>query len=351
MPKVVNLITNVVKSNLNIPSIYKVNFALTYKCNHRCVNCGIWKIRPKNELKLNDIEKFFTKNQFSWINLTGGEIFLRNDIDEIFKIIAEKNKNLSILSFTSNGLLTKKIVRSVSKLSKYKIPTILATISMDGQADLYKKIRGIDAFSNAINTYKLLRQIDGIKSEVGYTIFPENAGKLADFVSFMIGEIPSFSCNDIHVNTYNVSGHFYSNKERRENIENYNKKASNDIKYYLANYKRKMTKQSIAERAFQNFEIEFMNNNKNPIRCKSCLNSLFLDPFGNIYPCIIWNEKIGNIKDFDYNLPAIYENKKYRELIDLIRKNKCPNCWTICEAVQTMLGNLTNVKLIRKMLQ
>ena len=38
---------------------YKVLINLTDLCNSRCNFCDIWKIKPLNEIQINDVEKIF----------------------------------------------------------------------------------------------------------------------------------------------------------------------------------------------------------------------------------------------------------------------------------------------------
>jgi radical SAM protein with 4Fe4S-binding SPASM domain len=65
-----------------------------------------------------------------------------------------------------------------------------------------------------------------------------------------------------------------------------------------------------------------------------------VDPQGNIYPCGMWNKRIANLEEIDYKLKNIW-NKPETEIVrNQILKKNCPNCWTPCEAYQSILGNL-----------
>ena len=97
---------NILASNFNwLSRAYKLTFAITYRCNARCATCNIWQRKSEKELELNEIDRFFQKNKFSWINLTGGEPALREDLSEIIKVIQNNNPRLYFMIFTSNGLL------------------------------------------------------------------------------------------------------------------------------------------------------------------------------------------------------------------------------------------------------
>ena len=68
---------------------------LTYRCPMRCKMCNIWDnptIKEK-ELKPSELECL---PQLKFINLTGGEPFVREDIDEIVEVCYKKSPRIVI---------------------------------------------------------------------------------------------------------------------------------------------------------------------------------------------------------------------------------------------------------------
>ncbi len=68
---------------------------ITYRCNARCKMCNIWKFPTKKEeeVKVEDLEKL---PRMRFTNITGGEPFLRDDIEEIIYILKKKAKRIVI---------------------------------------------------------------------------------------------------------------------------------------------------------------------------------------------------------------------------------------------------------------
>ena len=86
-------------TNMGLSKQYQLNFAITYWCNSKCTFCSIWDIRPKNELTLEEIEKFAEKiPNIQWLRLTGGEPFMRRDYVDIVRLFDKNLPNLIILS-------------------------------------------------------------------------------------------------------------------------------------------------------------------------------------------------------------------------------------------------------------
>ncbi len=68
----------------------KLNLCLTYWCQYKCKTCNIWRRKPSDELTTEEIVALVRENpHVTWVDLTGGEIFLRRDIDDIFEAIVD----------------------------------------------------------------------------------------------------------------------------------------------------------------------------------------------------------------------------------------------------------------------
>ena len=68
--------------------------------------------------------------------------------------------------------------------------------------------------------------------------------------------------------------------------------------------------------------------------------SLFLDSYGNVFPSIMWDKKIGNVRDVDYDLSKIWHSRAADQARSEIKKGKDPENWTACEAYQSIIGDI-----------
>ncbi|MFH1421029.1 MAG: radical SAM protein [Candidatus Aenigmatarchaeota archaeon] len=323
--------------NLGLIDPYKLTFAVTYRCNSRCANCSIWKKKSKNfELSLDEIRQFFAKNRFRWLNLTGGEVFLRQDLVDIIKSAG----SLEILSITTNGIMTDNIIETVNQiLALNKVNKFTMVVSIDGSEHLHDRIRGVQCWKNAIETLQRLRQLsknnEHLKVFAGYTVAPQNLGKLEETSEAIKKEIPDFQMAEMHVNVYHVSDIYFGNAPVNMNkqriIEEINKiieaKSGNDVISFL-------------ERKFLKHMAEFLETGRSPLPCKAVKASIFIDTIGNVYPCTMMNETLGNLRDNDFDLNKILDNPETKRILDMIKNSQCPGCWTACEAYQTILSNM-----------
>jgi MoaA/NifB/PqqE/SkfB family radical SAM enzyme len=85
---------------------------VTYRCNAKCYMCNTWQHPSKKDEEFTPALVNKIPDSLKFINITGGEPFLREELDEIIKIALTKTKRLVI---STNGYFTKKIVKLAEK--------------------------------------------------------------------------------------------------------------------------------------------------------------------------------------------------------------------------------------------
>ena len=89
-----------IENIIPVKRMRRLILAITCNCNSKCKTCSIWKKNYKDELSLEDLKKFTETRLFKkirFISLTGGEPFLRNDIDEIVNLSFDRMGKLSLM--------------------------------------------------------------------------------------------------------------------------------------------------------------------------------------------------------------------------------------------------------------
>lgn len=335
MLKELRLLNKILYSNFKcLQRPYKLTYCVTNRCNLKCLTCNIWG-KETNELTIDEIEMFFSRsNWFSLIHLAGGEIVLRPDITNVIDIIAKTCKNLVVLHFPTNGFLTDQIAFLVSYAKEKLASEIVITISLDGDEETHNKIRGNNkSFQNSIKTFETLRKKKGITVFYGMTLSPFNIVNFRNLLTLIEKQVPQFSLDDVHVNVMQISEHYYGNKSLRPIATS----DYLDVLRYIINKKRATGIAGIWELIYLHANIDFLKNKSAFKKCTALSSSCFLSANGDIYPCIGLDKKIGNVKEYNYDLTAFL---KTPESLDFRKSLKCNLCWTACEAFPSMLACL-----------
>src|SRR5271157_4534048 len=109
---------------------------VTYRCNARCYMCNTWQhpSRKEDEYTADLVDKL--PGGLKFINITGGEPFLRSDIEDIIERALAKTARLVI---STNGYFTERIVGAAERFGG----RIGVRISIEGLPAANDELRGI----------------------------------------------------------------------------------------------------------------------------------------------------------------------------------------------------------------
>lgn len=277
-----------------------INLITTYKCNSRCMMCGIWRLDRKRELTISDINQFLNKNKrflrkVRHIGLTGGEPTMREDLVKIVRTIRNYLPNTAT-GFQTNGLMPEKTKRIAKKILEF-YPGFSISVSLDGLGAVHDKIRGRDgAYEKALRTMTYMMEL-GIPRTVGMTITLDNYRQIGAVRHLAESMGYKFSCFLADKSWY------FNNENADRNLPPLNL-IDFPSSYYMSGIgiNRKFT-------------------------CYGGFTTLTIDPYGNVYPCILKKIKFGNIKERKLS------SMLYDFWGDEVKKEvkKCRGCWSQCE--------------------
>jgi MoaA/NifB/PqqE/SkfB family radical SAM enzyme len=319
---------------------FKLTLIVTWTCDARCRMCNIWK-RPKDDvMTVEEVERFFEKQPwFSWVNVSGGEIWTRPDADALFAAITSRSKDLFLLDFPTTGQQTGKIVPGVEKILATRVPKLLVTVSLDGPPATHDDVRGRKgAFDNAMETFRALRRLRSKRFDVflGMTLSTFNQGRIFETFDSVKAVVPDAELRELHVNVAQESAHYYQN----EGMGRTQADATTELAEFVRRRGRRVNPVAYLERRYQDLVPPFLASGRTPLPCKALASSIFVDAKWNVFPCSMYDAPLGNLRENGFDLAAIWDGGKAVALQKEIAASRCPNCWTPCEAYQTILGNL-----------
>jgi radical SAM protein with 4Fe4S-binding SPASM domain len=319
----------------------KVNLALTYWCQYRCKTCNIWQRKPTDELSTAEVLQFVERNRrFSWADLTGGEIFLREDICEIFDAVVASWRDLVVLHFPTNGFLTDKIVHAAERVTNRGIPHVIVTVSLDGDEETNDEVRGIKGgFERQMETFSRLHQMRGIQAVLGMTLSRYNVGQVERTFAACQRRYPRLAWGDFHVNLAQVSEHYYGNSADTPVVAP-RESALRELRTYRNHQASYPSVSRWIERRYLAQLEHYLESGVTPMRCHALRSSCFIDPWGTVFPCISYTRPLGRLRDTNMRIDPIWRAAGTSAVQREIWEGDCPHCWTACEAYQSILGNL-----------
>lgn len=307
-------------------NIVQGSLITTYRCNAKCNMCNIWQHQTKtvDELDFSYYEKLPAGLR---INITGGEATIRNDLDDIFRILYPKS---SLLELSTNGFNTEKIVALANKY-----PNILIRVSLEGLPKLNDIKRGtVNGFDHALRTMLELKKTKCKNIGFSIVISPDNYKDLIYLYDLCVALNIELGNSVVHNSWYfhkddNIITSEEALLQHEKFVEALLTSKRRGLKNKLKDYGRAYFNRSIHRR---------LRGDERGYRppCGALRDFFFIDPFGNVTPCNGSKEEwiIGNIKEDSFE--NIMKSDKAKEAIKLV--DKCDiNCSFIVTERHDML--------------
>ncbi len=330
-------------------------FYPTSRCNLKCSHCFYHDSLNKkfNELTIDELDKITkTMDPILSLILTGGEPYLRHDLDKIVQIFYENTK-VPIITIPSNGWYLEKMDKQIRNMMEWcPYLTLNQQISIDGIGKDHNAIRmdkqvigGDNSFEKAIKTIEHLKELKKIYQRINIgiiiTFTNENQKKFKNILKeiYSISNPDNISINlvrgdpkqkvnlDLDLNLYREAVKY------RDSLF-YEKKMSGHAKF-KGNRLATAGRILLNELVYKTYE-----SNKYTTPCYAGNLSGVMYPEGNVYPCEILDEshKIGNIRDFDLDFKKLWLSDKAKKEVRFVRKTKC-FCTHECFNIVNILFN------------
>ena len=307
--------------------------AVTYKCNSKCVMCDIWKKPVCEEIEPQLYNRLPSSLKF--VNISGGEPFLRKNLPDIIAILSE-TCNKPRIGISTNGLLTERIKENMETILSNGIKNVSVNVSIHGIGEFHNSVEGIkDAFNKAIKTLHILKEI-GVKDlGIAYTATNYNIDQLSKVIKLAKElDVQYTFCGVAHSSELM----FKSNNEPIVDLEELRDQLEKITKDHLRSFYPKDWFRAYIDSG----NYYYAKTGKRKIQCGAGADFFFMTPNGDIHPDNVLDWNFGNIKNQTFD--EIWHSEKANEFRNKININNCPNpCWMLCTVFPHMRHDALNV--------
>lgn len=271
---------------------YAVMLELTYRCVCRCVHCYI-NDDPPDEMTTSEVVNLLEQLKDEGvldIGLTGGEIFLRDDLEVILSEAARRGFLTYLLT---TGILIDEAAADM--LKRYRIHHV--EISLMGSTakthDLVMRHPG--AFEKTMKAIQLLRERD-IPIVLKNSVLRQNYLELADMAKLAESMNIIFSAN--------------ASVLPKINGDRVNQECALDFD----------TAANLNPALLNGGLLPNEDSTKGAtLTCNAGRTNCGISPNGTVYPCLIWRQPVGNVKENSFN--EIWHSKP-QEILQKIRSSR-----------------------------
>ncbi len=336
------------KNHLKKP-IYLI-FFVTSRCNSKCEHCFFYKElnKPKEmDLSLEEIEKVSKElGKLVWVDLSGGEPFMRDDIFEIYKIFVKNNK-VDSFSIPTNGILTEKIYENVKKMLEYGgVKDFNLTFSIEGIKKIHNKIRGVNCYDKVFETYNKVKELKkkykNFNIFVSTTLSNQNINHIQELHSEILEKMPELDFHNFEILRGDPKNKNYASPsvEQLRRLKPLLVKIWKKYNYY-SNKLQSMIAMNTKKNLYEIY-LRILESNKQPFPCYAGKVHAVLDYQGNVYFCElpgVQGSKIGNVREESFS--EIWNSDKANKIRKFIRDRKC-TCTHSCFQITNYIFNQKN---------
>lgn len=315
-------------SNKYSTPLYLIYF-VTSRCNCRCEHCFFWKDlnKARKELTAEEIGKISkSMDPLTHVMLTGGEPFLNTELPTIAKAFYDNN-HARDFSVPTNGFFTSQIVSLAKEmLSLCPEANIGVGISIDDLEERHDKIRNCRGlFNRAMKTYaklkkmkqrfpnlsvSLMMNVNAMNQERAMQIFNFLKSKKPDLIvaTLVRGSPKNSRASGVDVRYYKEV--IAELDKYRGGIFSNNKLIDSFVKARTSLGNRLIAK-TFSEQKFQG------------LYCNASDKIGVMYSNGVVAPCELLPDKVGNIRDFNYDFKKLWLSERNRELQKKIKDSRC----------------------------
>jgi radical SAM protein with 4Fe4S-binding SPASM domain len=327
-----------------------LTFFVTTLCNLTCDHCFYWHElnTNKEDLSVDELERITqTMDPLLFLIIGGGEPFLRGDLADVMEVF-HRNARTQYSIITTNGTETSRIEHVTQEiLDRCPELNLHVSVSLDDFPEYHDESRGRQGvFVKAARTLEQLKKISSKYPQfnVGVTmvISALNQVRARKFYEHVKRELDPdiISPQLIRGRSREASSLDVDHTVYQQIVEAVEQ---DFVRYELRGFHNFLfPRLSKAYRITRNEQIlTTTRQNRYLSPCYSGALSAVMYSDGEVYPCeILEDERIGNIREFQYDFRAMWTSERAQKLRQWIGESKC-FCTHECAWTTNILFNPT----------
>ncbi len=304
-----------------------VTMSLLYSCNSRCKTCHVYAKSP-DRLSLEEFDRIFAslgKAPF-WFTMSGGEPFLREDIADIC-IMAYDRCQPAILNIPTNASLYKIIPERVQHILEHcRESELIINVSLDDIGEKHDEIRGFPgSFERAVTTYTALQELSSTYANLTLGIHTVISRYNVERIPAIYEQLQHFA----------PDSYITEIAEQRVELDTMNRDITPTPEQYgkAIDFLSDQIRQhhfSGTSRITQSFRLEYydlvkkiLTRRTQVIPCYAGVTSVQISPQGDVWPCCVRADVMGNLRENGYDFRRIWQSENADRIRASIKRKAC----------------------------
>lgn len=303
--------------------------SVTYSCPSRCATCNIWQ-KKVEDLSVDEYGRIFPTLEKVpvWVTLSGGDQFLRSDLDEIVRLVCAQIEP-AIVNIPMNGVLTERIFTLLPRIAHHTVGRqLVLNLSVDEIGPAHDAIRG------AARNFEKVQLAADLIHDLQKT-YPH----IVLGVHTVISKLNVHRIPDIEREARAIlrpDSYIAEVAERRVEL----KTMDEDITPATADFRRavghlrdvigRSRSSHPVARLVESLRLEYyelaariLEEQRQVIDCYAGWASAQLAPDGHVWGCCVRAESVGNVRDHGYDFRTIWRGERASAFRASVKAHAC----------------------------
>jgi MoaA/NifB/PqqE/SkfB family radical SAM enzyme len=316
-------------SGLVRPLPINLTVSVTYSCPSRCLTCDIWQ-KKVDDLSVDEYGRIFPTLERVpiWVTLSGGDQFVRSDLDEIVKLV-KSQIDPNIVNIPMNGVITERIHTLLPKIAEHtRGSQLVLNLSVDEIGTEHDRLRGAPGnWDKLLGVAQLIRDL---KSTYDHVVL----GVHTVISKHNVDRIPEIA--RIAKETFRPDSYITEVAENRVELKTMDKSiapSTDDYRRAVSHLKQliqaKRSHHPVA-RLVESLRLEYydlaakvLEEKRQVIDCYAGWASAHLAPDGDLWGCCVRAEAMGNVRDYGYDFARVWRSPLADEFRRSVRAKEC----------------------------
>ena len=309
---------------LRVPLPFSLTVSLTHRCNLNCLMCSV-SSRHDSEMSLEDLSRLASSlgKGPNWITFSGGEPFLREDLEDIVELFYRKCRP-GVINLPTNATIPKSGERAARIAALCPGATLVINISLDDVGDFHDRIRGVPGtFTRAVQTLERIQRNrpGNLKVGIHSVISTLNYGRMDRIVPSLRALKPDHYIAEIAEERWELQNAPLDVKLEAEDLRGLLPLLKSDLTEHAG------TGFSRLSASLRGIYYELLSAHPEPnnrlLPCYSGRASAHVDADGTVWACCVEGAVMGRLRETDFDFRAMWNRSEAQSVRKRIADGAC----------------------------
>ncbi|MBI4774830.1 MAG: radical SAM protein [Deltaproteobacteria bacterium] len=312
------------RMGLRVPPPFSLTVSLTHRCNLHCRMCSV-STRCSTEMSLEQISRLASSlgKWPRWITFSGGEPFLRKDLETIVELFYWKCRP-RVINLPTNATIPETAERAVRIAASCPETIVVANISLDDIGNLHDRIRGVPGtFERAVQTLQRIQKARPKNLKVGiHTVISTlNSDRIDRIAPSLRALKPDHYLTEIAEERWELQNAPLDVKPDTEKLRGALPLLKADLIQHAGDGFSRISA-SLRARYYDMLAVEPEPNNR-LLPCYSGRASAHVDADGTVWACCVEGSVMGRLQDWDFDFRAMWNRSEAQSVRKRIADRAC----------------------------